>query len=223
MMTAGLLLMTLLILAMILVEAQKRPRRVYGTLKIIASILFVVVGIVVVDDVSDAPLARPLFLGALVLSLIGDVLLVPKGHKRVFQIGLISFLLAHVVYIPAFIVRGVDWRVVGVVGVVMVLPLVLVMRWLRAHVKGGMWPAVVAYVVVISVMFSVAAGAVSFGLTSSTGVTPAVLIGALCFWLSDISVARERFVAHGFVNRLFGIPLYFYAQLALIAGYALVV
>ena len=223
MMTAGFLLMTVLILAMILVEAQKRPRRVYGTLKIIASLLFVVLGFVIVDDVPGQPLARPLFLSALVLSLIGDALLVPKGHKRVFQFGLVSFLLAHVVYVPAFIVRGVDWRVVGVVGVVMIVPLLLVMRWLRTHVQGGMWPAVAAYVVVISVMFSVAAGAVAFGATSSVGVTPAVLIGALCFWLSDISVARERFVARSFVNRLFGIPLYFYAQLALIAGYALVV
>ena len=221
MMTAAFLAMSFLVLAMVLVEAQKRPRHWYGTLKIIASLLFVVTGIVVLDDVPGAPLARPLFIVALVLSFVGDVALVPKGHKRIFQLGLGAFLLAHIVYIPAFAVRGIDVVVTALVAAVMLVPVALVLRWLKGHVKGGLWPAVAVYVVVISVMFCVAAGAVSFGMTNSVGVTPGLLIGALAFWLSDITVARERFVRHSFVNRLLGIPLYFFAQLALIAGYQL--
>jgi uncharacterized membrane protein YhhN len=42
-----------------------------------------------------------------------------------------------------------------------------------------------------------------------------ILIGALAFFLSDLSVARNRFVAPGFVNRLWGLPLYYAAQLLL--------
>lgn len=220
MITAAFLLMAVLVLAMILVEAQQRPRMVYGTLKIIASLWFFVVGLVVVGDVPDMPAARPLLLIALGLSVLGDVLLVPKGSKRVFQLGLVSFLLAHVMFVPAFIVRGVDWSVVVVVSAVLLLPLVLVLRWLRAHVRGGLWPAVVAYVVVVTGMLAVATGAAAHGQTAPHGVSMALFFGAFCFWASDLTVARERFVVHSFVNRLFGIPLYFFAQLAIIAGYA---
>jgi hypothetical protein len=35
------------------------------------------------------------------------------------------------------------------------------------------------------------------------------------FWLSDLCVARERFVTQGFVNRAIGLPLYYGAVLVL--------
>jgi uncharacterized membrane protein YhhN len=220
MITTAFLVMSVLVLAMLLVEAQHRPRVVYGTLKIVASLWFFVVGLLVVDDVPGNPAARPLLFIALGFSVLGDVLLVPKGSKRVFQLGLVSFLLAHVMFVPAFIVRGVDWSVVAVVLAVLLAPLVLVLRWLRAHVRGRLWPAVVAYVVVVTSMLAVATGAAAHGQTAAHGVSMTLFFGALCFWASDLTVARERFVAHSFVNRLFGIPLYFLGQLAIIAGYA---
>jgi len=43
------------------------------------------------------------------------------------------------------------------------------------------------------------------------------LAGAVTFYVSDLSVARDRFLAPGFVNRLWGLPLYYGAQL-LLAG-----
>jgi hypothetical protein len=59
----------------------------------------------------------------------------------------------------------------------------------------------------ISAMVSLAAG--SFAARPSL----LLLTGAIGFYLSDLSVARDRFVAPGFVNRLWGIPLYYGAQL----------
>ena len=41
------------------------------------------------------------------------------------------------------------------------------------------------------------------------------VVGALGFFLSDLAVARERFVAKGFTNKLWGLPLYYGAQLLL--------
>ena len=38
-------------------------------------------------------------------------------------------------------------------------------------------------------------------------------VGALAFYFSDISVARDRFVGAGFGNRLWGLPLYYFAQI----------
>jgi len=43
----------------------------------------------------------------------------------------------------------------------------------------------------------------------------AIALGAAMFALSDVSVARDRFVAKAFVNRAWGLPLYFAAQLIL--------
>jgi hypothetical protein len=39
--------------------------------------------------------------------------------------------------------------------------------------------------------------------------------GAVAFTASDISVARDRFMQHGFANRAWGLPLYYLAQVML--------
>jgi hypothetical protein len=42
-----------------------------------------------------------------------------------------------------------------------------------------------------------------------------ILIGAFLFYLSDISIARDRFIEPSFTNRLWGLPLYYGAQILL--------
>src|SRR5512144_280382 len=49
-----------------------------------------------------------LVLAALAFSWLGDVLLIPDESPRVFRAGIAAFALAHVAYIGAFAVRGVD-------------------------------------------------------------------------------------------------------------------
>lgn len=209
--------MAFLVVVMIIVEGMGLPRKVYATLKMTAATLFVVVGFYV-TKVEHTDGAR-FFVGGLALSWLGDLLLIPKGHKKVFLAGLVAFLLAHVAYVPAFVLRGFDVR--GFVGGVafVAVPIVLVLRWLRPKVKGTMWKAVVAYVVVISAMVCTAAAVVVYGASDNEGVSPVLLVGALCFWFSDILVARERFVKSEYINRVFGIPLYFFAQMLLIKGF----
>ncbi len=220
MMALSWFVMAVLVLAMIVVEGKELPRRVYATLKMLAATLFVALGIhqTWCVEPADGDGSR-FFVVALVLSMVGDALLIPKGSKKIFLAGLLAFLLAHVAFIPAFVLRGVDVR--GVIGCAVVVagPIVLVLRWLRPKVKGSMWVAVCAYVFVISAMVCTAAGCVLRGFDENDGVTPVLMVGALTFWLSDIIVARERFVSPGYVNRVFGIPLYFFAQLLLIQGF----
>jgi uncharacterized membrane protein YhhN len=76
-------------------------------------------------------------------------------------------------------------------------------------VKGGMRGAVLAYVLVISAMVVLAAGA-----AGASG-DAAILAGAVAFYVSDLAVARERFVAHSYTNKIWGLPLYYGAQLVL--------
>jgi len=44
---------------------------------------------------------------------------------------------------------------------------------------------------------------------------PVILLGAAAFYVSDLAVARDHFVVRGFTNKLWGLPLYFGAQLLL--------
>ena len=70
----------------------------------------------------------------------------------------------------------------------------------------------VAYLLAIGAMLALAWGA------AGAGAPAAVPAGATAFALSDLAVARERFVAPGRRSWLWGLPLYYGAQLALAAS-----
>ena len=42
-----------------------------------------------------------------------------------------------------------------------------------------------------------------------------ILAGAIAFYLSDLFVARDRFLKNDFINRLVGLPLYYLGQFLL--------
>lgn len=140
----------------------------------------------------------------------GDILLIPRS-KKAFLGGLVSFLLGHVGYAAAFLVRGVDWACVGGTAAGMAVVALLVGRWLLPKVEAPMKVPVLAYMTVISAMVALSAGTVA-----KVG-DPLVFVGAFTFYLSDLCVARERFVGPSVVNRAIGLPLYFGAQLVLAA------
>jgi uncharacterized membrane protein YhhN len=152
----------------------------------------------------DSSYGTWLFVG-LVFSFWGDVLLIPKA-KGAFLAGLISFLFAHIAYAIAFFQLGVDMTSIvwtagaGVLGGVLILP------WLLPHTPAAMKGPVVVYTLAILTMVAMAGGAVGHGASLW------VLVGAVAFLISDLAVARNRFVAPGLVNRLWGAPLYFGAQ-----------
>ncbi len=151
-----------------------------------------------------------LVLGALVLCWLGDVLLIPKGARGSFIAGLVSFLAGHLVYAWAFASRGIDPTAVAFTALLACIPAGLALRWLRPHLPDGMRIPVYAYIAVISAMFVTAV---------CTGL-PQIILGAGMFFVSDLAVARERFVASSFTNKLWGLPLYFGAQLVLAASIA---
>ena len=147
-------------------------------------------------------------MAALVLSFAGDVLLIPTARAS-FLAGLVSFLLGHLAFAGAFVVRGVAWPWVAAAALTVVPAAALALRWLGPHVEAGMRVPVRAYVGVISSMVLLAAG------TWGADPRPAILAGALAFYASDLAVARQRFVARTFWNKSWGLPLYYGAQLLL--------
>jgi len=146
-------------------------------------------------------------LAALALSWLGDLLLTFTS-RNAFLGGLVAFLLGHVAYSVAFGTLGVNPLVGAFAAVAVAIVAVFVWRWLAPHV-GDMAAPVVAYVVVISVMVVLAFGA--FG----DGATWLIPLGATLFFISDLFVARNQFVAPDTVNRMWGLPLYYLAQVLL--------
>jgi uncharacterized membrane protein YhhN len=139
----------------------------------------------------------------------GDLLLVPRHHRAAFRAGIVAFLLGHVAYIVAFMRHSIDGLGLLVGAGVAGALAVYVGRWLGPKLPSGYRNLVWTYVVVISGMLIAAFGA-------ARGSGPAgIAIGAAFFAVSDLTVARDRFVSHAFANRLLGLPLYFAAQLVL--------
>jgi uncharacterized membrane protein YhhN len=88
-----------------------------------------------------------------------------------------------------------------------------VFLWLRPHL-GSMKIPVIFYILVISVMFVGAWSMVGADELQSAGCM-AAFVGALGFYVSDIFVARQRFLKAEFFNRLIGLPLYYGGQFML--------
>ena len=151
---------------------------------------------------------QALFAG-LLLSWFGDMFLIPKGAKHWFLAGLVSFLLGHVAYVVAFIRYGGDTDVLLLAAGCTVIPAAIVLRWLWPTLASKMKVPVVAYVLVISGMLASASMAFAFVYRWE------ILVGAVLFYLSDLFVARHRFVREERINRIIGLPLYYAGQFIL--------
>ena len=141
----------------------------------------------------------------LVLGALGDVFLLGRA-RQFFVGGLVSFLLGHVAYVVAFASLGIATTPAVVATVVMAVVLFFVGRWVFPHAPEMRGPIAI-YMLVIGLMCVAAVGA------WGAGAPWMVPVGAVMFTASDIAVVRDRFVAKGFVNRAWGLPLYYAAQL----------
>ncbi len=198
-------LLTVVSLAVLLLATSRGIERANWVAKPLASTGFL--GTALAAGALGSTYGRVLFV-ALVFCWLGDVLLIPKD-KRSFLAGLVAFLLGHVILIGAFALRGLAPSGAALAALGVIPAAFLALRWLQPHVSDSMRTPVRAYVVAISLM--VVAGAAA----SAAGAGAWVLVGALLFFVSDLAVARERFVAPGFANRLWGLPLYYAATVLL--------
>jgi len=142
---------------------------------------------------------------ALVLSWWGDLFLL-WSRRALFLAGLVAFLLGHVAFGVAFALRGIDGLALGAALLAALLPASAVVPWLLPRLDRAMRKPVIAYIVVISAMVALAVG------TVARHGNPWIVLAAVAFYLSDLAVARDRFVESGFVNRSWGLPLYYGAQ-----------
>jgi uncharacterized membrane protein YhhN len=177
--------------------------------KTVLSLLFILTAVIQPDPLM--PYSRFLVVG-LFFCLAGDVLLA-LPQRMTFLLGLVAFLLGHVFYVVAFLSAAglTTWIVLG--AVLIGPPSTFIYRWLRPHL-GDMGLPVLLYVVIITVMVMGAFALWGQGPFRMTG-RIMVLMGAICFYVSDVFVARDRFIVKEFINRLAGLPLYYGAQFLL--------
>lgn len=159
------------------------------------------------------PQAQPSFtlwitLG-LILSLGGDVALMFKSN-RAFLIGLVLFLLAHIVYSVAFTVPNGFHPGDLVTGAVLLVLAVGIYLYLKPGL-GAMRGPVIVYILVVCFMVNRAASTF-FGDVFSTTQAWLMTLGATLFWLSDLALAVNRF-RHPFKAERLSLFLYYGGQL----------
>lgn len=195
-------LMTVVGLAGLLFGEWKQMPGVRAASKPFASLGFIVAAIGFGALESDY---GKLVLLGLILGAIGDVCLLGEA-KAYFIAGLVSFLLGHVAYVVAFSTLPISMPQALMAGVAMAIVMVFIARWVFPHAPDMRVPIGV-YMLVIAAMCVIAIGA------GAAGAPWMIPVGAVMFTASDIAVVRDRFVAPGFINRLWGLPLYYAAQL----------
>lgn len=202
-MTAILALTALCVVALVVSEARGA---LWGrwVFKLAASAAFVWLG--VAAGGLDSVYGR-LILAALVASALGDAALI-MDQRAPFLAGMAAFAFAHLFYLAALLSQGIALTPASLATVAALsIALAGIYARLRPHL-GEMRHAVLAYVGIIGAMTAAAlAGAFLGGSERLIAAAAAVL-----FAISDIAVARDRFVAPSWLNRLWGLPLYYLAQ-----------
>lgn len=157
----------------------------------------------------------------ILFSLAGDVLLM-ISLDRFFLVGLIVFLLAHAAYVigfnqplPALTSWGVILAILIGFGGARVIRRILSEAVTKG--QGRMRIPILVYGLVISLMLLSATMKLA-DLTWAAGASLLVSLGAFLFYLSDIILAWNKFVAPIRHGRIYNIAAYHLGQIALIAG-----
>lgn len=152
-----------------------------------------------------------IFLG-LVFSLLGDIFLI-STKKKIFLLGLFAFLIAHIFYVFAFLPKfqfSYFWLIS------LSIPLILTALFYRRieNLLGNLKIPVIIYFIVINTMLCISLSLIIQNLISIETVLGyyIVFVGAFLFYLSDIAVAKERFIGKNFTNKLWGLPFYYIGQ-----------
>eukprot|EP00633_Aureoumbra_lagunensis_P008105 CAMPEP_0197321960 /NCGR_PEP_ID=MMETSP0891-20130614/67264_1 /TAXON_ID=44058 ORGANISM="Aureoumbra lagunensis, Strain CCMP1510" /NCGR_SAMPLE_ID=MMETSP0891 /ASSEMBLY_ACC=CAM_ASM_000534 /LENGTH=124 /DNA_ID=CAMNT_0042814091 /DNA_START=306 /DNA_END=676 /DNA_ORIENTATION=- len=94
-------------------------------------------------------------------------------------------------------------------GVIAVLPIAAaVLLWLWPSLPQDMRIPVIAYTLVISAMVASAVGTFQ----KNDSADPNILLASIYFFISDIFIARDRFVRRQAINKMINLPLYYAAQ-----------
>jgi uncharacterized membrane protein YhhN len=146
-----------------------------------------------------------LVIAGLLFSLIGDTLLIDEA--RYFVYGLGAFLVAHVLYVPAFwVAAGGRFDPLCLVAYAVGISGFLV---LRKGVPRELYYPVIAYNLVISTML---AAAINLWLVGQTERSSLAIAGAVLFAISDTILGINKFRYRFFAAHILILSTYFVSQ-----------
>jgi uncharacterized membrane protein YhhN len=162
------------------------------------------------------------FLIGLCFSLAGDIFLMLPDEK--FLAGLISFLIAHLAYIRGFTISGLRFSIAGIliivlVGLVGIAVLQKILKGIKTHHQEKLRFPVIIYAIVICIMLVTALFTVIVP-SPVWKIFPAILVsmGAILFFISDLSLAWNKFVYPIRLGSLLIIITYHLAQFTITLG-----
>jgi uncharacterized membrane protein YhhN len=189
----SIVLLSLVLASCFMYYEYKKLYKTAVLLKALASLSFILFGLLSATQCNDPVFARRIIIG-LILGGIADVLLnlrfvFPNRGKKIFLVGILVFLSGHLLYLAALIPYSTSlvlWLGIGTVLTVLVL------LWIFSKITVAMAFKIfgILYIGAIMLMNSVAAG-----ILINTHSTHSVVffIGALLFLISDIVLILNTF------------------------------
>jgi uncharacterized membrane protein YhhN len=197
-------------------ELKKKRGGIFVT-KPISTILLIVCALLSLTGTAFRCDYTALIVLGLLFSLGGDVALMFQEKRGPFLIGLVLFLLAHVVYGGTFLKFGGVESALLWIGLVWLVPGIVIYIYLFPGL-GKMKVSVALYVLIITFMATAATATLwSDGFPGTAALF--VTVGSILFYLSDVILAVNRFRYPMRFNRLSLIPYYLGQLLIAVSTY----
>lgn len=182
--------LAVILFLLIRAEILHRRRQIY-VLKPIATLLVITVALLsFLEPRQNLTYTVGVLIG-LLFSFGGDMALMFQEHRKPFVIGLILFLLAHIVYAVVFTLLGRFSALDLLSGFVLLVVGVGFYALIQANL-GSMRIPVILYIVVISIMVHRAVSTFA-NPAIDTGQALTITAGAIVFYISDVILAASRF------------------------------
>jgi uncharacterized membrane protein YhhN len=202
---------------LIRVEFLEKRRQIYVIKPLSTLLVIAVAAVSFLEPTRNLTYTIGVLVG-LLFSLGGDIALMFQENRRAFTLGLVLFLVAHIVYVVTFTLLGrfSGWDILSTV---VLLIAALGFYGLIQPNLGVMKGPVIGYILIISVMVSRALS-VLVSPVFSGGQALMIAVGAVLFYFSDAILAASRFWRPWRYHRV-SLAFYYSGQLliALAASY----
>jgi len=205
-MTVSLFLYALVVVALLIAELREDLRAQFF-FKPLAALGFVILALQF--GALETTYGKYILAG-LIACAVGDIFLLSRKSEKLFKVGMVAFALGHIAYIAGFHEHHYPYFNLAVFRYVIIALIVTVaisfFIWLRPNLDKADVSFVFIYTAIIVVMTSAS--------ISRLNVEAQILVpfAAFMFAISDMFVARDRFVTPDSKNFLAITPLYFGAQ-----------
>lgn len=188
-------------------------------LKGLASLAFVIIGIMLYVTKSTNPLGLKIMIG-LIFGMLGDILLnlrfiLKKNGQKAFLIGILMFLIGHVLYLMALVSQATNFLVDAVIGAVLAAAL-LTYIFKTMEVKIAFKIFGIFYLGAVIIM---TVTALHIAITTGAVRDIVYAVGAVLFTASDIVLIFNTFSGvTKFSLRITNLSLYYVGQLLIAAS-----